>query len=109
MQGRTPITENLTECPSCAAVSWQVYIILCSDGSLYTGITTNVERRLRQHAEGKGAKYFRGKEPLQVVYQEGGHTRSGASKREAQIKLLPRAKKLQLVKSSDNQILHPQY
>jgi len=93
MQKSPIITDNPTERHSCSAVSWQVYIILCSDGSLYTGITTNVERRLRQHAEGKGAKYFRGREPLKVIYREGGHTRSSASKREAQIKAMNRAEK----------------
>lgn len=78
-------------------MNWQVYIILCSDGSLYTGITTNVERRFRQHAEGKGAKYFRGREPLEVVYQENGHSRSSAAKRETEIKAMNRAEKLLLV------------
>ena len=78
-------------------MNWYVYIILCSDNSLYTGITTDVERRFQQHADGIGAKYFRGRQPAQVVYQEGGHTRSTASKRELEIKTLTRAEKLALV------------
>lgn len=65
---------------------WLVYMIHCSDDSLYTGITNDLEKRFRQHAEGKGAKYFRGRQPLEVVYMEQGHDRSSASKREAQIK-----------------------
>lgn len=65
---------------------WYVYIIQCSDRSLYTGITTDPERRFRQHAAGSGAKYFRGRKPLRIVFQESGHTRSSAGCRELQIK-----------------------
>ena len=78
-------------------MNWQVYIILCSDNSLYTGITTDCERRFRHHAEGRGAKYFRGRQPVQVVYLEHGHCRSSATRREAQIKAMDRADKELLV------------
>lgn len=78
-------------------MSWHVYMILCSDGSLYTGVTTDPARRLRQHAHGHGAKYFRGRHALRMVYLESGHTRSTAGKREHQIKQLPRADKIILV------------
>jgi putative endonuclease len=78
-------------------MNWQVYIILCSDESLYTGITTDIERRFSDHAKGRGAKYFRGRQPLQVVYLEKEHTRSSASRREAQIKSMDRSGKLLLV------------
>ena len=98
------INDNSTERLSCTAVNWQVYIILCSDGSLYTGITTNMERRLRQHAGGKGAKYFWGREPLKVMYIEVDHTRSSASKREAEIKAMNRAEKSLLVAISAQQL-----
>ena len=74
-------------------MNWQIYIILCSDNSLYTGITTDIERRLRQHASGRGARYFRGRQPLELVYLESGHTRSSASKREAEIKRMKRDEK----------------
>ena len=74
-------------------ITWKVYIIRCSDGTLYTGITTDMERRFRQHAAGNGAKYFRGRQPEQVVYLESDHTRSSAGKREAEIKALTRAQK----------------
>ena len=77
-------------------MNWQVYIILCSDESLYTGITTDIERRFCEHAEGRGAKYFRGRQPVKVVYLEKEHTRSTASKREAQIKAMCRAEKINL-------------
>lgn len=76
---------------------WSLYIIRCADDTLYAGITTDVARRLRQHACGAGAKYLRGRAPLQLVYVEGGHTRSSAARREAQVKKLSRAGKLALV------------
>jgi len=79
--------------PGSAARNWQVYILRCSDNSLYTGITTDLARRFRQHAQGRGAKYFRGRQPLQVVYCEGDHSRSSASRREARIKALTRVEK----------------
>ena len=77
---------------------WTVYMIRCNDGSLYTGITTDLERRFSQH-EGlpSGAKYFNGRRPLEVVYSETGHDRSGACKREAAIKKLSRTAKLALI------------
>jgi putative endonuclease len=85
-------------------MNWQVYIILCTDNSLYTGITTDLERRFRQHADSQGAKYFRGRRPGEVVYLECGHTRSTASKREAAIKKLLRADKLRLIASNSNEL-----
>jgi len=78
-------------------MGWQVYIILCSDNTLYTGITTDMERRFRQHASGTGAKYFRGREPVRVVYLEHNHSRSSAACREAGIKAMERTEKLNLI------------
>lgn len=80
-----------------AALHWQVYILLCSDHSLYTGITTDIARRFQQHVEGRGAKYFRGRQPLQVVYLEAEHSRASASRREAFIKGLKREEKERLL------------
>lgn len=80
-------------------MNWHVYIILCSDGSLYSGITTELQRRFAQHAAGRGAKYFRGRQPLEIVYHENGHTRSSAGSREAALKRLDRAAKLLLIAS----------
>lgn len=80
-------------------MNWLLYIILCSDNTLYTGITTDVQRRFGQHASGRGAKYFRGRRPVQVVYQESGHTRSTAGTREMEIKSLARAEKIILISS----------
>ena len=78
---------------------WIVYMIEASDGSLYTGITTDITLRFRAHLAGKGgARYFhRGRQPVRVVYMEGAGDRSAASKREAAIKKLPRSQKLRLV------------
>jgi len=85
-------------------MNWLVYMILCSDDTFYTGITTNLQRRFDNHAAGKGAKYFRGRRPLQVVYQESGHTRSSATSRELEIKALARADKSILIFSRRNEI-----
>ena len=77
--------------------NWTVYMIEASDGSYYTGITTDLDRRFREHLEGRGgARYFRGRKPVGVVYTEGGHCRSSALKREAAIKKLGKADKLRL-------------
>jgi putative endonuclease len=85
-------------------VNWQVYIILCTDESLYTGITNDVIRRFNQHVDKQGAKYFRGRQPRELVYVETGHDRSSASKRESVIKKLPRLEKLQLLASDGNKV-----
>ena len=83
-------------------MSWNLYIIEASDASLYTGISTDVERRFEEHRSGnKGARYFNGREPLEVVYIESGHDRSSASKREAEIKGMTRAQKKSLIASYD--------
>lgn len=81
-------------------MNWPVYILRCSDGSLYTGITTDIERRIRQHATGTGAKYFRGRRPELLVYLETGHDRSSASRREARLKQLRRLGKERLIASA---------
>ena len=75
---------------------WSVYILECADGTLYTGITTDLERRLAAHASGRGAKYTRGRAPFTVLYAERLDTRSLASRRERAIKALDRAAKLRL-------------
>ena len=85
-------------------MNWQVYIILCKDNSLYTGITTAVQRRFAQHLAGTGAKYFRGHSPLKLVYLEGGHDRSSASRREAEIKKLRPEDKRRLIESPENSL-----
>ena len=77
---------------------WYLYILRCGDGTLYTGITTDVQRRLQMHRSGKGAKYTRGRQPLELVYTEVCEDHCQALKREWQIKQLPRAEKEKLIK-----------
>ena len=78
--------------------SWKLYILRCRDGSLYTGITTDVQKRLAAHNVGKGAKYTRGRGPLELVYREDCGDHSAALKREREIKSLTREEKLKLIK-----------
>jgi putative endonuclease len=85
-------------------MNWQVYIILCKDNSLYTGITTDVQRRFAQHLAGTGAKYFRGHSPLRLVYLEDGHNRSSASRREDEIKRFRSEDKRRLSESPENRL-----
>ena len=80
------------------ANTWKLYILRCGDGSLYTGITTDVEKRLEAHRSGKGAKYTRGRGPLELVYREECGDYSAALKRELEIKKLPREEKEKLIK-----------
>ena len=76
---------------------WYVYMLRCGDGSLYTGVTDSVERRLAAHRSGKGAKYTRGRGPLELAYTEEVPDRSAALRREYQIKSLSRSEKERLV------------
>jgi putative endonuclease len=81
-------------------MNWTVYIALCRDGSLYTGITTDPERRLAEHNSGCGGAYTRSKMPVVMVYREPAADRSGAQQRERAIKRLSRAEKEELVAGS---------
>ena len=81
---------------------WYVYILRCGDGTLYTGITDDIPRRLAAHRSGKGAKYTRGRGPLELVYQEQVPDKSAALRREIQIKRLRRAEKERLIKSRNS-------
>jgi len=84
---------------------WFVYMIRCSDASLYTGVTTDVTRRFNEHKEGKtGAKYTRARIVLHVAYTEACASRSEAQVREAQLKKLPKKDKEILVKTQKNAI-----
>lgn len=77
--------------------TWYLYILRCADGTLYTGITTDVEKRLEQHRCGKGAKYTRGRAPLELIYREECGSHSQALKRECAVKALKRQQKQALV------------
>ena len=78
-------------------MGWYVYILRCADGTLYTGMTDDVEKRLAVHRAGKGAKYTRGRGPLELVHTEELPDKSAALKREAAIKKLSRAETLKLI------------
>jgi len=79
-------------------MSYFVYILRCSDDTLYTGITTDVQRRVSEHnSSEKGAKYTKIRRPVEVVYSEESESRSSASKREYEIKKLKRREKMELI------------
>lgn len=81
-------------------MTYFVYILECADGSLYTGIATDVARRFEEHKSGKGAHYTSARKPVRILYTETYPDRSAALKREAQIKKLSRPKKLTLIKGA---------
>lgn len=78
-------------------MEYTVYILRCGDGTLYTGITTDLERRVAVHNSGRGAKYTRSRLPVTPVYQETVPDKSAALRRELEIKALTRAEKLELI------------
>ena len=84
-----------------ATKTWFVYLLRCSDNSLYTGITTELDRRIKEHNQDniKGAKYTRVRRPVSLAYTELAETRSQANQREHQIKKLNKQSKERLVKS----------
>lgn len=77
--------------------AWLVYVLRCGDGSLYTGITNDLRRRLAAHRAGTASRYTRARGPLRVVHREAAIDRGAALRREAAIKRLPRAAKLALI------------
>lgn len=79
-----------------------VYMLQCGDGTLYTGITTDIPRRLRQHNCGKGAKYTRSRLPVELRYREGPMDKSAALRRELEIKKLSRGEKLDLIRGNES-------
>jgi putative endonuclease len=81
-------------------LSWTVYIVECADGSLYTGITTDLDRRIDEHNSGTGARYTRGRRPVRLVHSEDLEDRGAASRREAKIKRMTREGKKELIGSA---------
>jgi putative endonuclease len=82
-------------------MTWYTYILECSDKTLYTGVTTDMERRLEEHnSSPKGAKYTRARRPLSLIYTEQHQSRSEACKAEARIKAMSRAEKLEWIKDN---------
>lgn len=91
-----------------AAMIWNLYILRCGDGSYYTGIALDVARRLREHQEGRGAKYTRNRGPLVVVYVERlGVSRSEALRRECRVKAMSRARKELLIGQGGGDMTKP--
>jgi putative endonuclease len=86
--------------PRRANNAWFVYILRCADGTLYTGITTDLKRRRGQHNQGKASRYTRSRRPTRLVYSEPCASQSEALKREAAIKALSRREKLALVRAA---------
>ncbi len=82
-------------------MTWFVYMLRCGDGSLYTGCTNDLYRRLKVHQSGRGAKYTRSRRPVALVYQEELPDRSAALRREAAVKRLTRAQKLALIQKKE--------
>ena len=78
-------------------ISWFVYILSCADGTLYTGITNDVKKRIKAHNEGKGAKYTRGRGPVELVFKSSCRNKSGALKKEAKFKKLNKTEKLEII------------
>jgi putative endonuclease len=79
---------------------WWLYIVRCADGSLYTGITNDLDRRVLEHNQGVGAKYTRGRRPVVLAYSEIHGDRSAAGKREYAVKRMSRQQKYRLIQAS---------
>ncbi len=80
---------------------WYLYIVACADGTLYTGVAKDIEARVRQHNTGKGARYTRGRLPVDLVYSERVGTQGDALRRERQVKVMGLRHKQRLIKGAD--------
>jgi putative endonuclease len=90
---------------NCVSEAWYVYILRCADGTLYTGITTDLERRVNEHNAGGalGARYTRARRPVSLCHAESAASRAEAARREAAIKKLTRVAKFQLMNRAEGQ------
>ncbi len=96
--GSTPIYSRLLNAPMPQRAF--IYILRCADGTLYTGYTTDLDRRVKQHKSGNGGRYTRTRTPIELVYSETFRSKHKAMQREISIKRLPRKKKLELIDSA---------
>jgi putative endonuclease len=87
-------------------LAWWLYMVRCADGTLYTGIATDVQRRLAEHNRGQGARYTRGRGPVTLVYLVPCASQGDATRKEAAIKRLPRRVKENLLAHPENQVRH---
>jgi len=81
-------------------MSWFVYILKCRNGSLYTGVTTDLQRRLREHQQGSASRFTRSQLPVKLVYHEDGMTERRAKRREAELQSWSRGQKLALIRAA---------
>jgi len=93
--------EAYAEAAAAPAAVWSLYILECRDGSFYTGVTTDIDRRLRKHQDGTASRYTRTRRPVALVYREECGTRSGALERECAVKALSRQRKEELIAISN--------
>jgi putative endonuclease len=93
LQAKEPVSGGGVKEPD----DWELYILKCSDGSFYTGVTKDIERRLKMHQDGKASKYTRARRPVELLYHEYCGSRTQALVRECAVKELPRKKKEELV------------
>ncbi|MBN2333323.1 MAG: GIY-YIG nuclease family protein [Deltaproteobacteria bacterium] len=87
---------------------WVIYILRCNDGTLYTGITNNLDKRIETHARGQGSRYTRARLPLELVYQERASNRSEATRREIALKRMTRSQKIKLLTITQTGRTHAQ-
>jgi len=97
VRGRRPAAAARRRKRKAGKVPWYLYILECGDGSLYTGISNNVEKRFGRHCAGKGAKYTRAHQPVKIVYVERCGGQGKAMQREREVKRFPKKKKLKLI------------
>ncbi len=83
--------------------TWSVYILRCSNGTFYTGITNDLDKRIESHSNGQGSKYTRSRLPVELIYQEQVENRSEATKRELEIKGLSRKDKMKMISCQKNE------
>jgi len=95
------VKEEQSDFSASDGAAWFLYILRCGDGSLYTGVTTDIDRRLKMHQEGKASRYTRTHRPVELVYREECGSRSQALTRECAVKSLPRERKEDLIASFD--------
>lgn len=101
--GKISLLRSQKEKRMSCSPTWFVYIVRCSDNSLYTGVTTDLQRRVAEHnGKNKSARYTRVRQPIHLVYSETAANRADACKREARIKSLSRSAKLALISTSSN-------
>lgn len=98
-------TTSASAPPDRKPAAWYVYMLRCADGSLYTGVATDLERRLLEHNSGKGARYTRGRTPVSLVYRERCVDRRMAARREYAIKRMSRAAKLGLLEPAPDPLV----